>query len=262
MRPRRRRGERRTVLEVGGSLSRRRRARACSIARSAPRRSPTAPTSDAMRRSPRCGGCGSPARRSPRCSTCRSRRSRAILTRIGMGRLGRLGPRARAALRTRAAGRADPHRRQEARPHRRRRRQARHRRATQPAARRVTDAAGFRRNHRLGLRAHRHRRLHAPGLRRSPARREGHHRDRVPWPRHRTSSPATASPSSACSPTTARPTAHRSRIACSTLGIRHLRTRPCRPQTNGKAERFIRTMLGGWAYGAIYSSSRRTHRSP
>ena len=44
-------------------------------------------------------------------------------------------------------------------------------------------------------------------------------------------------------------------IACRMLGIRHLRTRPRRPQTNGKAERFIRTMLGGWAYGAIYRSS-------
>jgi transposase InsO family protein len=44
-------------------------------------------------------------------------------------------------------------------------------------------------------------------------------------------------------------------IACRALGIRHLRTRPRRPQTNGKAERFIRTMLGGWAYGAIYGSS-------
>ena len=44
-------------------------------------------------------------------------------------------------------------------------------------------------------------------------------------------------------------------IACRALGIRHLRTRPRRPQTNGKAERFIRTMLGGWAYGAIYRSS-------
>jgi transposase InsO family protein len=48
-------------------------------------------------------------------------------------------------------------------------------------------------------------------------------------------------------------------LACSALGIRHLRTRPYRPQTNGKAERFIRTMLAGWAYGAIYgSSSERT----
>ena len=44
--------------------------------------------------------------------------------------------------------------------------------------------------------------------------------------------------------------------ACRTLGIRHLRTRPYRPQTNGKAERFIRTMLAGWAYGAIYRSSQ------
>jgi transposase InsO family protein len=46
-------------------------------------------------------------------------------------------------------------------------------------------------------------------------------------------------------------------IACRALGIRHLRTRPYRPQTNGKAERFIRTMLAGWAYsGAVYGSSR------
>jgi transposase len=44
-------------------------------------------------------------------------------------------------------------------------------------------------------------------------------------------------------------------IACRALGIRHRRTRPRRPQTNGKAERFIRTMIGGWAYGAIYASS-------
>jgi transposase InsO family protein len=44
-------------------------------------------------------------------------------------------------------------------------------------------------------------------------------------------------------------------LACRTLGIRHLRTRPYRPRTNGKAERFIRTLLTGWAYGAIYASS-------
>jgi transposase InsO family protein len=44
-------------------------------------------------------------------------------------------------------------------------------------------------------------------------------------------------------------------IACRALGIRHLRTRPYRPQTNGKAERFIRTLLSGWAYGAIYRTS-------
>jgi transposase InsO family protein len=45
-------------------------------------------------------------------------------------------------------------------------------------------------------------------------------------------------------------------LTCRRLGIRHLRTRPRRPQTNGKAERFIRTMLAGRAYGAIYASSR------
>jgi transposase InsO family protein len=44
-------------------------------------------------------------------------------------------------------------------------------------------------------------------------------------------------------------------LACRRLGIQHLRTRPYRPQTNGKAERFIRTLLAGWAYGAVYGSS-------
>jgi transposase InsO family protein len=45
-------------------------------------------------------------------------------------------------------------------------------------------------------------------------------------------------------------------LACRAHGVRHLRTRAYRPQTNGKAERLIRTMLAGWAYGAIYGSSR------
>jgi transposase InsO family protein/transposase-like protein len=45
-------------------------------------------------------------------------------------------------------------------------------------------------------------------------------------------------------------------FACRALGVRHLRTRPYRPRTNGKAERFIRTLLAGWAYGAIYATSR------
>ncbi|MGZ4315703.1 MAG: IS481 family transposase [Gaiellaceae bacterium] len=50
-------------------------------------------------------------------------------------------------------------------------------------------------------------------------------------------------------------------LACRRLGIRHLRTRPRRPQTNGKAERFIRTLLNGWAYGAIYRTSHERTRA-
>ena len=50
-------------------------------------------------------------------------------------------------------------------------------------------------------------------------------------------------------------------IACRALAIKHTRTRPRRPQTNGKAERFIRTMLDGWAYGAIYATSTQRTRA-
>ncbi len=44
-------------------------------------------------------------------------------------------------------------------------------------------------------------------------------------------------------------------IACRTLKIRHLQTQPYRPQTNGKAKRFIRTLLASRAYGTIYRNS-------
>lgn len=46
---------------------------------------------------------------------------------------------------------------------------------------------------------------------------------------------------------------------CAQAGIRHLRTRPYRPRTNGKAERFIQTMLREWAYAATYQTSK--HRT-
>jgi len=56
---------------------------------------------------------------------------------------------------------------------------------------------------------------------------------------------------------------HLHAAACRELGIRHLRTRPRRPQTNGKAERFIQTLTNRWAYGAIYgSSAERTAALP
>jgi transposase InsO family protein len=45
------------------------------------------------------------------------------------------------------------------------------------------------------------------------------------------------------------------RKACQALGIRHIFTRPYRPRTNGKAERFIRTLLDGWAYKRPYTTS-------
>jgi transposase InsO family protein len=44
-------------------------------------------------------------------------------------------------------------------------------------------------------------------------------------------------------------------LACRQLRIKHIRTRPYRPQTNGKAERFIRTLITGWAYGPFYRNS-------
>ena len=43
--------------------------------------------------------------------------------------------------------------------------------------------------------------------------------------------------------------------ACRELGLRHLRTQPYRPRTNGKAERFIKTLDDRWAGGALYATS-------
>ena len=48
---------------------------------------------------------------------------------------------------------------------------------------------------------------------------------------------------------------HAHAAALRELGIRHLFTRPYRPRTNGKAERFIQTLVNRWAYGAIYATS-------
>ena len=45
--------------------------------------------------------------------------------------------------------------------------------------------------------------------------------------------------------------------ACRTLGLRHVRTKPYTPKTNGKAERFIQTALREWAYAVAYPTSDR-----
>ncbi len=58
--------------------------------------------------------------------------------------------------------------------------------------------------------------------------------------------------------------AYRSRAwreRCEQLGLRHLRTRPYTPRTNGKAERFIQTLLRSWAYAFAYPSSAHRARA-
>jgi len=44
-------------------------------------------------------------------------------------------------------------------------------------------------------------------------------------------------------------------------GIRHRRTKPYRPRTNGKVERFIQTLEREWAYGLLYASSEHRRRA-
>ena len=194
----------------------------------------------------------------------------AALDRLGDPDPDRDGParpdRARAAgpLRALAAGRARPRRRQEARPDRGRRRQARPRRhrstttarAPTPTASAATPSAGSTSTSPSTTTAA------SPTPRCSPTRKPTTaarlpppSRRLLPPPRHhrRTRPHRQRQP-----PTVAIVHA----LACRPLGIRHLRTRPYRPQTNGKAERFIRTLLNGWAYGAIYRSSHERTARP
>jgi transposase InsO family protein len=51
------------------------------------------------------------------------------------------------------------------------------------------------------------------------------------------------------------------RTTCDALALRHLRTRPYTPRTNGKAERFIQTLLREWAYAMPYATSRDRRRA-
>src|SRR3954469_4221998 len=54
---------------------------------------------------------------------------------------------------------------------------------------------------------------------------------------------------------------HAHAAICRQLGIRHLFTQPYRPKTNGKAERFIQTLLREWAYAAAYPTSAARRRA-
>jgi transposase InsO family protein len=49
--------------------------------------------------------------------------------------------------------------------------------------------------------------------------------------------------------------AHAYALACFACGLRHTRTRPRRPRTNGEAKRFLQTMLAEWAYARLYATS-------
>ena len=50
---------------------------------------------------------------------------------------------------------------------------------------------------------------------------------------------------------------HAFRRACKRLGLRHIRTKPYTPKTNGKAERFIQSSLREWAYAHAYKASQQ-----
>ncbi|MGZ6639685.1 MAG: integrase core domain-containing protein [Solirubrobacteraceae bacterium] len=164
------------------------------------------------------------------------------------------GTRAVESLSAATAGRACPRRREEARPDR----QAGppdHR----PRQRRWSPPAGL--SPRLGVRPRLRRRCDPARLRRSPRRREGDHGGRLPAPRRRSLRRLRHPGRAADDRQRRRYRATIHALACKALGIKHLRTRPYRPRTNGKAERFIRTMLGGWAYGAIYQDSHERRRA-
>ena len=53
---------------------------------------------------------------------------------------------------------------------------------------------------------------------------------------------------------------HAFRDACKRLGLKHIRTKPYTPKTNGKAERFIQSSLREWAYARAYENSEQRAR--
>ena len=158
--------------------------------------------------------------------------------------------------------------REEARQHPRRRRLALRRprtRATQPGRHPGKPAQASTATRMIGHRVRAHRAsTTTPG---SPTPRSTTTRPPPPpspccaerWP----GSPPAASPSSGSSPTTARAyRSHAWRDTCAELGITAKKTRPYRPQTNGKIERFHRTLADGWAFARLYNSESARRARP
>ena len=50
--------------------------------------------------------------------------------------------------------------------------------------------------------------------------------------------------------------------SCSALGLKHIRTSPYKPRTNGKAERFIQTLCREWAYSMPFQNSEERDVAP
>ena len=171
------------------------------------------------------------------------------LRRIGLGKRSRLQPPEPPNRYERSGRRADPRRRQEARALPGRRQAGPHHPLPQPGRR-------------LGVLPRGDRRRHPARLRRGSAQTSAAPLRLASFAARSPGSPSTAISVERVMTDNGSPyisTIHAA--TCRELGLRHLRTRPYRPQTNGKAERFIQTMLREWAYGRLFSSSAERRES-
>ena len=195
----------------------------------------------------------------------------AVLVRCRLNRLSHVDRRHRRTdppLRTRPPRLAAARRREEAGQHPRRRRLALRRPATRANAtgsatpgKPTQPAPQPDDGHRL--RAHRARRPQPGRLRRDPRRRDRRHRRRRAAPRGGLVRRPRRHRRAGALRQRHRPTAPTPwRDACAELGITPKRTRPYRPQTNGKIERFHRTLADGWAFRRLLPQRIRPPKGP